>query len=99
RCRRADHVGTRRIAERRDSLEDRMEIRRELKLNQALETARVLLEHMQGSHITMNGRENTGDDLVELVIEVESSEDQFELELEIKWRARSEGQEHGEGQE
>ena len=69
-----------------------MEIKRETTLTDALDTIRMLVEQLQKSRLSAGDREVGPNDLVELEIEIDSSEDAFELEFEIKWRAKSGGQ-------
>jgi hypothetical protein len=65
-----------------------LEIKRETTLNDAFDTVRLLLDQLQKSRISARDRAVSGDDLVELEIEILSGEGELKLEFEIQWRAR-----------
>lgn len=66
-----------------------VEIKRETTLNDALETVRVFVEQLQQSRLSAGDREIGPDDAVALEIELNSSDDELELEFEIKWTAKA----------
>jgi hypothetical protein len=69
-----------------------VQIKRETTLTDAWETVRMLVEQLQKSRLSAGEREVGGNDLVDLEIEINSTAEEFELEFEIKWRARADGQ-------